>query len=58
MFHKNDIVKSKDSTMVYKFQNVVASPFLEHIMEAFSKNFCRIGIDRIDDSVFDELKNC
>lgn len=58
MFHKNDIVKSKDNTMVYKFQNVVASPFLEHIMEAFSKNFCRIGIDRIDDSVFDELKNC
>lgn len=57
-FHKNDVFRSEDSTMVYKFQQVVASPFLEHIMEAFSKNFCRIGIDRIDDTVLDELKDC
>lgn len=57
-FHRNDIFKSTDSTMIYKFKSVVASPFLEHIMEAFSKNFCRIGIDRIDDTVLDELKNC
>lgn len=58
IFHRNDIFRSENSTMVYKFYRVIASPFLEHIMEAFSKNFCRIGIDRIDDKVFDELKDC
>ncbi len=57
-FHKNDVFRSENNTMVYKFHSVIASPFLEHIMEAFSKNFCRIGIDRIDDSVLDELKAC
>lgn len=55
-FHKNDVYKSDTGTMVYKLQQVVESPFLEHIMEAFSKNFCRIGIDRIDESVLDVLK--
>ena len=57
-FHHNDVFRTENSTMVYKLHSVVASPFLEHIMEAFSKNFCRIGIDRIDDSVLDELKDC
>lgn len=55
-YHKNDIFKSAGGTMVYKFQRVVASPFLEHMMEAFAKNFCRIGIDRIEESVLDTLK--
>lgn len=57
IFDCNDIFKSNSSTMVYKFQRVVESPFLEYIMEAFSKNFCRIGIDRIEESVLDDLKN-
>lgn len=57
-YHRNDIAKSDDGSMVYKYQTIVSSPFLEHIMEAFSKNFCRIGIDRIDDSVLDDLKDC
>lgn len=53
---KNDILQSSNGTMVYKFQQTVASPYLEHIMEAFSKNFCRIGIDRIEESVLEQLK--
>ncbi len=54
-FHRNDVCKSDTGTMVYKLQKVVESPFLEHIMEAFSKNFCRIGIDRIDELVLNDL---
>ena len=56
-YHRNDVCKSEDGTMVYKLQQVIGSPFLEHIMEAFSKNFCRIGIDRIDETVIDLLTN-
>ncbi len=54
-FHKNDVFKSSEGTMVYKLQIVIGSPYLEHIMEAFSKNFCRIGIDRIDENVLNDL---
>ena len=55
---RNDIYRSGAGVMVYKLQQVVKSPFLEHIMEAFSKNFCRIGIDRIDESVLGDLTDC
>lgn len=54
-FHRNDVCKTDAGTMVYKFQRVVKSPYLEHIMESFSKNFCRIGVDRIDESVLNDL---
>lgn len=57
VFHKNDVHQTQDGTMVYKLQQVIGSPYLEHIMEAFSKNFCRIGIDRIDETVVNELIN-
>lgn len=58
IYLRNDICKSDTRTMVYKFQQVIKSPFLEHIMEAFSKNFCRIGIDRINEGILDDLTNC
>jgi hypothetical protein len=58
MLIRNDIFKTGTGVMVYKLQQVVKSPFLEHIMEAFSKNFCRIGIDRIDESVLGDLTDC
>lgn len=58
VYLRNDICKTDSCTMVYKLQKVIRSPFLEHIMEAFSKNFCRIGIDRIDEDVLDELTDC
>lgn len=54
-FHRNDVCRSDTVNMVYKFQRVVESPYLEHIMEAFSKNFCRIGIDRIDETALNDL---
>ena len=52
---KNDVCQSGTGSLVYKLQQVIESPYLEHIMEAFSKNFCRIGIDRIDETVIDIL---
>lgn len=58
VYMRNDICRTDTNTMVYKLQQVIRSPFLEHIMEAFSKNFCRIGIDRIDEGVLDELTDC
>lgn len=54
-YHRNDLNKSESGTMIYKIQQVIDSPFLEHIMEAFSKNFCRIGIDRIEETVLNDL---
>lgn len=53
--YKNDIRRSLNKTEIYKFQQVIDSPYLEHIMESFSKNFCRIGIDRIDESILNNL---
>lgn len=53
--YKNDIGHSINKTEVYKFQQVIDSPYLEHILESFSKNFCRIGIDRIDESILNNL---
>lgn len=41
---RNDDLRVIDEQQCY-IQTQVASPFIEHIMQRFSYNFCRIGVD-------------
>lgn len=41
---RNDDLRFIDEQQCY-IQTQVASPFIEHIMQRFSYNFCRIGVD-------------
>ena len=62
-FNTNDIIKT---TSNFNFHTVatIGSPYIEHIIQAFSYNFCRIGINNIDENelsrkyqIIDFLKN-
>lgn len=50
VFNNNDIASSKDN-IIYKSIAEISSPYIEHIIQSFSYNFCRIGIQEMDDSI-------
>ncbi len=44
-FSNNDLKESETRSSIYYVEAVVKSPFIEHIMQAFSYNFFRIGVE-------------
>ena len=40
----NDIFKTDDKTF-FKTVAQISSPYIEHIIQSFSHNFCRIGVE-------------
>ena len=53
---KNDIAYSLSKDFLYRTEAELVSPFVEQLMERFSYNFCRIGVDDMDESVEDVLR--
>ena len=49
-FEYNDLYHSSNNDM-YKIVAAVNSPYIEHIIQSFSHNFCRIGVDDMDNTV-------
>lgn len=50
VFKNNDIATS-DNNIIYRSIAEIASPYIEHIIQYFSYNFCRIGVQEMDDSI-------
>lgn len=48
LFLQNELARSDNQRLEYVYKCRVVSPFIEHIIQAFSYNFTRIGIDDID----------
>lgn len=44
----NDLATSGDCSNLYYIIEQIKSPFIEHILQAFSYNFCRIGVEDIN----------
>ncbi len=44
----NDLATSNDCSNIYYINEQINSPFIEHILQAFSYNFCRIGVENIN----------
>ena len=58
IFQYNDIsCTGEEMTNIYKNQAEIESPYIEHLVETFSRNFCRIGIDRIDEKCVEHICN-
>ena len=56
-YWRNDLAYSVTKDLIYNTEAEIVSPFLEHLMERFSYNFCRIGVDDMDENVEDVLKS-
>lgn len=50
VFKYNDIASSEDN-IIYKSIAEISSPYIEHIIQYFSYNFCRIGVQEMDDAI-------
>lgn len=50
VFKDNDIASSEDN-IIYKSIAEISSPYIEHIIQYFSYNFCRIGVQEMDDAI-------
>ena len=58
IFQLNDIsCTGEQMTNTYKNLVEIGSPYIEHLVETFSRNFCRIGIDRIDEKCVEQICN-
>ena len=54
---KNDLAYSVSRDFIYETEAEIVSPFVEQLMERFSYNFCRIGVEDMDENVEDVLKS-
>ena len=54
---KNDLAYSVSRDFLYETEAEIVSPFVEQLMERFSYNFCRIGVEDMDENVEDVLKS-
>lgn len=54
---KNDLAYSANQDTIYATEAEMVSPFVEQLMERFSYNFCRIGVEDMDENVEEVLKN-
>lgn len=54
---KNDLAYSVNKDFLYQTETEIISPYIEQLMERFSYNFCRIGVDDMDENVEDVLKS-
>ena len=46
-FDKNMLVKTKTRESLYYVESEIKSPYIEHILQRFTSNFARIGLDDI-----------
>jgi len=51
----NDLFLNRDESFFFWVQAQIASPFIEHIMQAFVYNFSRIGVEDRSDNTLDLL---
>lgn len=54
---RNDLAYSVNHDTIYSMEAEIISPFIEQLMERFSYNFCRIGVEDMDENVEDILKS-
>lgn len=54
---KNDLAYSVSKDSLYKTEAEISSPYVEQLMECFSYNFCRIGVEDMDENVVDKLNS-
>ncbi len=54
---RNDLAYSVNQDTIYNMEAEIISPFIEQLMERFSYNFCRIGVEDMDENVEDILKS-
>lgn len=54
---KNDLEYSLSKDSLYQVQAEMLSPYVELLMERFSRNFCRVGVDDFDTSISNILIN-
>lgn len=51
----NAMTTTIDKSNIYEIVSEIASPYIEHIMQAFSHNFCRIGVEDMQNNVIEDL---
>ena len=52
----NDLSLSKNKDNLFYINSQIKSPFIEHILQSFSYNFCRVGVEDLDtDNIIDNL---
>ena len=54
---RNDLAYSVNHDTIYSMEAEIISPFVEQLMERFSYNFCRIGVEDMAENVEDIMKN-
>jgi hypothetical protein len=54
---RNDLSYSVSNDVVYVSVAEIVSPYIEQMLERFSYNFCRIGVDDMQENVDEILKN-
>ena len=54
---RNDLAYSVEQDTIYSMEAEILSPFIEQLMERFSYNFCRIGVEDMDEKVEDVMRN-
>ena len=52
----NDLAYSVKQDTIYSMETEIVSPYIEQLMERFSYNFCRIGVEDMDDNVEEVLR--
>lgn len=52
---KNDLAYSISRDQLYKTEAEIVSPYIEQLMERFSYNFCRIGVEDMSENAKDVL---
>lgn len=53
----NDLAYSMKQDTIYSMEAEIKSPFIEQLMERFSYNFCRIGVEDMDEDIEELLRN-
>jgi len=52
----NDLSSSENNDNIFYIHSQIKSPFIEHILQSFSYNFCRVGVEDLDtDRIIDDL---
>lgn len=54
---RNDFLYSKSKELIYNSEAEIDSPYIEQLMERFSHNFCRIGVDDMNEDVENVLNS-
>lgn len=54
---KNDLSYSIGHDLIYSIDAEIASPYVEQLMERFSRNFCRVGVEDFDNKTVETILN-